>query len=619
MRSEAPARVPTPEALALGLEHGRRLLARDPALAERQAREIVRVVPGSARAQALLGASLAAQGRREEAIACLAAATRIDPGLAAAWRMLGTQHALRGDRRAAARARVFASVADDPATAERALDAHLGREPEDCAALWALAGIVARRGAHEDALALLDRALAVAPGFTAARFDRAVLLHRLQRFADALEEIARLTAGDPGDLAFANLKGAVLIEIGDIDGALALFEQALAGDPAQPRMWVNYGHALKAAGRQADGVAAYRRALALDPALGNAWWSLANLKAGRLDRGDVAAMTAALSRPGLADHRRVPFHFALGRALDDAGDTDAAVDHYERGNRLRAAPIGHDPDAIERHVSAIRERLDAAFFASRALQGCAARDPIFVLGMPRAGSTLIEQILASHGEVEGTQELPDIQRLAHREAAGGGDHAAALRRLAPDRLAALGQEYLERTRIHRHGSRPLFVDKMPDNWLHVPLIQLILPNATIIDARRHPLDCCLSNYRQHFAQGRGFSYDLAHLGRYYAAYVALMEHVDRVLPGRVHRVFHEALVEDTEGEVRRLLDHVGLAFEPGCLRFHETRRAVRTASSEQVRRPISRAAIGGWRRYGRWLAPLREALGDIVETYPFQA
>ena len=342
------------------------------------------------------------------------------------------------------------------------------------------------------------------------------------------------------------------------------------------------------------------------------WWGLANLATVRFDHADIDAMTTALANPALSDEDRFHLHFALGKAWDDADDPAAAFRHYAEGNRLRRPLIDYDPDDTRARVDRARALFTPEFVAARAGMGCPARDPIFVLGMPRAGSTLIEQILSSHSMIEGTMELPDIPIIAARAKA---EHdgianvdAAALR--------MLGADYLEKTRIQRKTDKPLFVDKLPNNWFHVGFIHLILPNAIIIDARRNPLDCCFSNFRQHFARGQGFSYSLDELGRYYADYVRMMDHFDAVLPGRVHRVIHERLLDDPEAEVRALLGHIGVEYEPACLRFHENARAVQTASSEQVRRPINRDGVGVWRRYDAFLNPLRGALGRVVADYP---
>jgi hypothetical protein len=386
----------------------------------------------------------------------------------------------------------------------------------------------------------------------------------------------------------------------------------LEQSPDVPRVWMSFGHMLKTVGRQADGVAAYRRAIDLSATLGEAWWSLANLKTVRFDDADLAAMTAALETQGLDTSDRLHLHFALGKALEERADAAGAFAKYAEGNALRRSELPYEADETSRMVDRLIEIATPEFFAARAGTGCDAPDPVFVLGMPRAGSTLVEQILSSHSMVEGTSELPDIPALARRDRR----YPLNLLDIPLGELAGLGEEYLKRTRIQRRTERPLFIDKLPNNWLHIVFILMVLPGAKIIDARRHPLGCCFSNFKQHYARGQPFSYGLADMGHYYCDYVRLMAHIDRVLPGRVHRVIYERMVEDTEAEVRALLDACGLPFEPACLAFHETERAVRTASSEQVRRPINREGIEGWQPFAPWLDPLVDALGPVLGEYP---
>ena len=492
--------------------------------------------------------------------------------------------------------------------AERGLKAYLKQDPFDARAIRMLAELAGRIGRYPDAETLLRRALDLAPGFTAARANFATVLHRQGRSAEAIAVLDEIAVDEPDNLGHANLRAAALGRLGGFDEAIALYESVLARAPTQPRVWMSYGHMLKTVGRQADGVAAYRRALALQPTLGEAWWSLANLKTVRLGQDDVAAMEGALATSTLADEDRFHLHFALGKALEDARADDAAFAHYAQGNALRRRTLDYRASDTTRFVDASVAAFDAAFFASRAGQGCAAPDPIFILGMPRAGSTLVEQILASHSQVEGTGELPDLPALARSI----DDYPRGLTALSPDRLRAMGEDYLRRAAVQRRTDRPFFVDKLPNNWLHLPLIRTILPNATIIDARRDPHDCCWSNFKQHYARGQAFSYDLDNLGRYYCDYVRLTAHLDAVQPAAVHRVQHEALLADPETEIRALLAHCGLAFEPACLTPHRTERAVRTASSEQVRRPLSQDAVGGWRRFAAHLLPLERALGGLA-------
>jgi tetratricopeptide (TPR) repeat protein len=494
--------------------------------------------------------------------------------------------------------------------AERLLKAHLKDDPFDARAIRMLAELAGRIGRLNDAETLLRRAVELAPGFTAARANLALVVGRLGRPAEALALLEDVFAAEPDEIGHFNLKAATLGRLGDFDEAISLYEAVLAKAPRQARVWLSYGHMLKTVGRQADGVAAYRRAIAIKPELGEAWWSLANLKTVRFSEADTAAMLAALEKPAISDEDRFHLQFALGKAMHDAGETASAFRHYAAGNALRRSSQPYRAAEITRAVDRSIEAFTAE--ALQAPGGAEARDPIFVVGMPRAGSTLVEQILASHPLVEGTSELPDIPALARKSGAYPGNILS----LTGDERRTLGEEYLKRSSVQRRTDRPIFIDKLPNNWLYVPFIHLILPNARIVDARRHPLGCCLSNFRQHYARGQAFTYDLTELGIYYRDYVRLMAHVDRVLPGGVHRVIYERMVDDTETEVRALLDACGLPFDPACLDFHRTERAVRTASSEQVRQPIYRDAADEWRRYDEYLDPLRDALGPIVESYP---
>ena len=384
---------------------------------------------------------------------------------------------------------------------------------------------------------------------------------------------------------------------------------------------MSYGHSLKTLGKQSEAIAAYRRSITQRPSLGESYWSLANLKTFRFTNEDVAAMRAQLERAELADDERYHFEFAIAKALEDLGDYAQSFEHYSKANAQRGATVAYDANETTEQVRRLEAQFTRAFIYGNIGAGCTAPDPIFIVGLPRSGSTLIEQILSSHSQVEGTMELHDIGLLARR--LGGRkrktDVAAYPEALAvtpPEEFRALGEEYLARTRIHRKLGKPFFIDKMPNNFLHTGLIHLMLPNAKIIDARRHPLGCCLSCFKQHFARGQTFTYGLEDLGRYYSDYVDLMAHYDAVLPGRVHRVFYEDMVGEPEKEVRRLLAYCGLPFEEQTLRFYENERAVRTASSEQVRRPIFTEAIEHWQNFEPWLGPLKDALGPVLTAYP---
>jgi len=498
--------------------------------------------------------------------------------------------------------------------AEPLLKDRLQRDPYDYSAMRMLAELAARIGRLQDSENLLWRALELAPSFQAARSNLATILYKQNRAPEALEQLDLLAAeGEVAD-AHRNLRAAALGRVGGYEEAISLYRDVLERHPGQPKIWMSLAHLLKTVGEQDEAIAAYRRAIELQPNLGEVWWSLANLKTVDFADADIAAMEAALDDAALGEDDRLHLHFALGKAHEDRRDAGQAWIHYAEGNAIRSGQLEHEPGRTTKLVDRNIALMTADFFASHVGQGCTAPDPIFILGMPRAGSTLLEQILASHSQVEGTMELPDIIALARRIADAGG-YPGALAELDAGSLESFGQEYLDRTRIQRSQGTPFFIDKMPNNWVHAGLIRLILPNAKIIDARRHPLDCGFSNFKQHFARGQSFSYDLAHIGRFYADYVRMMAHLDIVQPGKIHRVVHERLVENPEAEVRALLAYCGLPWEDACLRFHETKRPVRTASSEQVRQPLSRSGFDRWKPFEQWLAPLKEALGPVLNHW----
>lgn len=495
--------------------------------------------------------------------------------------------------------------------AEPLLRAHLKDDPFDVYAIRMLAELAGRIGRYKDAESLLRRALELAPGFGAARANLATCLYRQNRSVEAIAELDRVMTDDPENIGHSNLKAAALGKIGGFDEAIDLYAEVLSNAPNQPKVWMSYGHVLKTVGRLDEGIAAYRRAIELVPSLGEVWWSLANLKTVRFSADDIAAMRAALEQQDLSDEDRFHLDFALGKAFEDAKDFALAFGHYDAGNQRRRELLNYSANETARFVDRSIAVATPELFAAKAGQGCPVRAPIFVIGMPRAGSTLVEQILSSHSLVEGTSELPDIPALSRSK-----DYPESIAALSGDDLRGLGEEYLKRASVQRRTDKPYFIDKLPNNWAHVPFIHLILPNAIIIDARRHPMSCCFSNFKQHFARGQAFSYALEDMGRYYADYVRLMAHVDSVQPGRVHRVIYERMVDDNEAEIRALLNGCSLPFEDACLRFHETERAVRTPSSEQVRRPIFRDGVEGWQGFSPWLGPLESALGDVLTAYP---
>jgi tetratricopeptide (TPR) repeat protein len=638
-------------ALAQAREIGRRVPGHpQAALIEGQALQIIGDLPAAravlvrlARAQprsAMVAFELALThgglGEHDLAIDALRRAVNLKPDFVPAWQALAAALRATGREREARAADVGAVNASsrDPvllkaamamhdsdfATAEALLDDRIKRLPRDAAALRLRGEVAWRQGLLDQATDLLNQTLAIAPGFSAARELLVRIMQMGPEVVGALAHACELVDDEPDNVGHALLKASLQVRLGQQLPAAAIYRNLIARGEGTPRIWLNLGHVEKTLGNQAAAIAAYRSALESDPALGEAWWSLANLKTVSLSAQDIATMEAALGTIE-DDDQLSQMHFALGKAYEDAGDPATSFAHYASANALRRAGLDYDEARILDNAKAHAALFTAPFLASRAGQGCQANDPIFIVGLPRAGSTLIEQILSSHSQIEGTMELADVMVIGERlhsrvtdgEFASFSDLVAALR---PEDLRRLGEEYLERTRVHRKEGKPRFIDKMPNNWMYTGLIRLILPNATIIDARRHPLGCCFSGWKQYFARGQLFTYDLAEIGRYYRGYVAQMAAFDRAAPGAVHRVIYEAMVADTEGEVRRLLDHVGVPFEAECLAFYRNRRAVRTASSEQVRRPIYREGLDQWRQFEPWLDPLKAALGPVLDAYP---
>lgn len=657
--------------LQTAIGHAAKLLGTNATAAEAQLREILRATPGHPQALLMLGSALRRQRRLEaaleileplsksqpdaaavqfeigltftslgmtpEGIAALMRAVKLNPRLIAAWRELGDQLIIVGDTDAAYDAYVNqlrASVHDprllaaaialkqnELGMAESLLREVLKASPTEVDAHRMFAEVALRMGRYEEAEAFFARCLQLAPGFLAARLGHAIALHHLRRAPEALAQTELLLKRAPDNPSFRNLHAAALARVGGFARAIELYEDLVKDYPDQPKVWLGYGHALSAEGRRSESIAAYRKSIALRSDFGEAYWSLADIKTFRFTPRDVEDIRAQLARDSLSEEDRYHLHFALGKALEDEEFFADSFKQYEEGNALRRSAIVYDAEETAALVRRSKTLFTREFFRDRADTGCDAPDPIFVVGLPRSGSTLIEQILASHSAIEGTAELPEIGalagRLGQRKRIGAPSaYPEVLASLDSAALKKLGEEYLERTRIQRRSGRPFFVDKMPRNFAHIGFIHLILPNAKIVDARRDPLGCCFSCFKQHFARGHAFAYSLDEIGRYYRDYVELMAHYDSVLPGRVHRVIYEDLVENTEQEVRRLLDYCGVPFEEGCLRFFETKRAIRTPSSEQVRTPIFRDAVAHWRNYEPWLDPLKRALGSVVEYYP---
>ena len=660
------------ELLSAELAEARRLLSVDPSRAEAAARDILREQPEEPEARLILasalrrkgalisaasiletlaqtqshlppvhyelGLVLSALGDNKGATTSLRYAVDLDPNFAAAWHALGDQYtrmrskvgankayseyfnvAVGDDRLRDAMAAIHDNRLDE---AEGILKAFLEEKPDNVTAIKMLAEIAQKTHRMLQAEALFKRCIDLAPDFAAARQRYAILLLTQNKPAEAIDQVDELLKLEPDDPYHRNLKAAAYIRMSAFEDAAAEYEIMLKASPNQPGAWMAYGHALKAMGRREQCIAAYRRTISLLPGLGDAYWSLANLKTYRFTEAEVAAMREQLMRADLKGENKGFFHFALAKALEDEGRFEEAFDHYRRGNDFIRTKVTYDPEEMSAQVRRAKALFTRPFFAQRKGQGAAAPDPIFIVGLPRSGSTLIEQILASHSAIEGTTELRAIPYLAGR--LGGKKkpedplihYPEILGTLDAANLQGLGEEYLWRARQHRILGRPFFIDKMPNNFAHVGLIHLILPNAKIIDVRRHPLACCLSNFKQHFGNGQQFSYSLPDIGRYYFDYVELMAHYDDVLPGRVHRVIYEQLVEQPEQEVRRVLEYLGLPFEDACLRFHENDRVVRSASAEQVRQPLNSDGFDQWRNFEPWLGSLKSALGFVLDAYP---
>ena len=568
-----------------------------------------------------------AVGDKEKALEAFSRATRFNPALSASWRAQVTLLAEVGRTAEAQAAKAqFDRLGQLPREllavtnhlhegrllrAEEICRHYLRSNPKNVEGMRLLAKIGIELGILDDAEFLLESAAAFEPENIQLRLDYTDVLRRRQKFDKAREQAEALHQRDPENPLFQSQLAIESMQTGDYERAFELFDAVLAKLPRDPATLTSKGHALKTLGQSSEAIDSYRAAIAAKPDHGDAHYALANLKTYRFEDAEIDAMRAQSERADLAFMDRVHLSFALGKALEDRGDYEASFKHYDEGNALKRAQTRYSADAMTRELAAQKEACTADLFAKHAGSGHHAPDPIFILGLPRAGSTLLEQILASHSQIDGTLELPNILALAHRlrgKRAGQSRYPQVLHDLEADQLAKFGEQFIADTRIHRQGA-PFFIDKMPNNFRHIGLIHLILPNAKIIDARRAPMDCCFSGFKQLFAEGQEFTYGLHEVGRYYADYIDLMDHWDTVLPGKVLRVQHEDVLDDLEGQTHRMLEFIGVPFEQACLDFHKTDRAVRTASSEQVRQPINRKGQGAWRPFEPWLGPLKEALG----------
>ncbi len=589
-----------------------------------------------------LGLTCAAMGEVAGAIAALRRATSLDPTLRPAWSKLGDLLTKARDSQAAADAYARARDAAEPAprpkstlsparleqdcrkwaqrissaprdASGRILREHLRTDPTDVAALRLLAEIGQRKGLNAAAQLLLERALDLAPDHVPLRVEYVNVLMAQGKNTLPRPIIEKLVQDDPSNRHHRIVLAICLGNLGEFERSIALYEELMTEIAKEPSLLVNYSYALRYAGRRDDSVRVCRQCLQIAPGSGQAWWSLANIKNERLTPADVQEMLRQLENDRLPVMERYNIHYALGAALERMRDYEKSFTHYAKGAALRRPLVNFNADDWAKEMARHRAFFTADRIAAGAAHGNPDPAPIFIVGLPRVGSTLIEQILATHSLVEGTHELDEIGVISDGIGMSSALGTASLyperfAEYAPQAIAALGVRYIENTRQFRRTERPFFVDKMPGNWLYIGLILSILPNAKIIDARRHPMASGFAAFKQLFAAGAQYSYDLTELGRYYGEYVKTMAHFDRVMPGRVHRVSYESMVTDTEAEIRRLLDYCALPFEPACLRFWENKRAVATPSAEQVRQPISRDAKDQWRNYEPWLGPLEKAL-----------
>jgi tetratricopeptide (TPR) repeat protein len=555
----------------------------------------------------------------------------INPALAKSWNMLERLFRMTGDaRNAAAAAERLSSLKDLPpevvragslfsdrdlSAAENILRAYLRTTSDDVEALRLLGRIQHQRDILDEAESLLEAALDVKPDYVAARLDYVRVLIDRQKYLRAREETDALLKLEPGSKDYLSLYAAACVGLGEYERAIAVYRELLVASPASADLHVSLGHALKTVGRKKEATESYEMATAVRPSFGDAWWSLANLKTYRFSQNEIAQMRAKEAAPGADPVDRYHLCFALGKALGDRNEFAESWQFYERGNALKRAESHYDPYITETHTRKQVEVCTAQFFAARVGVGVQNRDPIFIVGLPRSGSTLIEQILASHTLIEGTHELSEIQRTVV-EIRGRDDsrYPGVLAQLPFEQFYRLGERYIMDTRAYRHG-KPFFIDKMPNNFRHIGLIHLMLPNAKIIDVRRDPIACCFSNLCQLFAKGQEFTYSIEDIARYYRTYLELMRHWDAVLPGRILRVSYDDVVENLECNVQRILEFCGFEFEPGCVESYKTERSISTASSEQVRQPIFRGGLFQWRNYEPWLGPLKDKLGDALIRY----
>jgi tetratricopeptide (TPR) repeat protein len=626
--------VPENRDVLLSIALSQRFLKRIPeALATLE--RLAKIQPAFSRLHQERGQCHVALKQAGPAIEAFLRAVNINPALPASWSMLEGLYRLTGQQQDAANAAAHVATLrrlppevvtatslfsdGELGPAESIIREFLLRHGDHIEAMRLLARIGRAHEVLHDAEVLLEAVLSLAPDYHAARIDYAQVLLDRHKFALAQAQIERLLKEEPANRLVRTLQATTCVGLGEHEKAIGLYRSLLVDSPKAADVHLSIAHALKTLGRRDEAVESYHAAAAAHPGYGDAYWSLANLKTYRFGDAEIESMRAAESDAATPAVDRFHLCFALGKALEDRGAFEDSWRYYERGNALKRAESRYRPEIIETNTRRQREICTREFFAARANFGVADADPIFILGLPRAGSTLLEQILASHSAVEGTQELAEIPRIAVELQGRQPDfdnprYPGVLEGMSAEEFLDLGRKYLTDTRLFRTG-KPFFIDKMPNNFRHIGLIHLMLPNARIIDARREPMACCFSNLKQLFATGQEFTYSVEDIARYYRTYLDLMRHWDTALPGRILRVQHEDVVDDLEGSVHRILDFCGLPFEPACIEFHKTERSVRTASSEQVRQPIFREGLDQWKNFEPWLGPLKIALGDALLRY----
>lgn len=586
--------------------------------------QILLKVPDHGRAHQEQGYIYKALGKNSEALTALEKAVSLNPALFGSWRVLADEPGYSMRQEAKKRVDWLSSL--PPALvsvssliyqkqlhrAEWLCRHFLKENPHQPEAMRLLAELGTKFQILDDAEFLLASCLEFEPNYKRARLDYVHVLHKRQKFHKALEQAKTLLDSDPQNSTFKIGFGNAQQATGDFEGAISTFESVLQNNEDNYSIYLTLGHALKTMGRVEDAIKAYRKSYSIKPDFGDAFWSLANLKTYRFSSDEREQMRAQEASATIAINDKIHFCFALGKDLEDSGRFDEAFSFYHRGNKLKSEEDRFDRKSLEVSFEFQKDNFDAAFFKRNKAGGCPAPDPIFIVGLPRAGSTLLEQILSSHSQVDGTMELANIIGLAHRlngrqATQNNPKYPSVLNNMSADDLTKMGELYIEETQHHRQGAM-FFIDKMPNNFRHIALINLILPNAKIIDARRDALSCCFSGFKQLFGEGQQFSYSLEDIGHYYRSYVDIMDHWDKELPGKILRVQYEDVVADLETQVRRILDYCGLPFEQACIDFHRNKRAVRTPSSEQVRQPIYQSGLEQWRNYESHLGPLKKAL-----------